>query len=97
MKKGSRVYGDAAYMDESLEALLHLRKQELISDQRMNSRRTRLLSDWLDLQGFRKTVETAFSRVTALRPRKIHAVTESGFAIKSFGFVVAVSIFHAIN
>ena len=40
----------------------------------------------------RKKVETAFSGITGLFPKKIHAVTPQGFALKVIGFILVFSI-----
>jgi hypothetical protein len=95
MPTGTKTYGDNAYSDEALENLLELRGQRLVADRKMNSTRPLHVRDFLDLRGIRKTVETTFSRIMALMPRKIHAVTEKGFEIKAMGFVVAISIIFA--
>jgi hypothetical protein len=39
----------------------------------------------------RKKIETVFSQITGLFPRKINAVTAKGFGIKIFNFVLAYS------
>jgi hypothetical protein len=41
---------------------------------------------------FRKPVESVFSQITNLFPRKIHAVTAKGFLLKLFLFLLAFSI-----
>lgn len=97
MKKGSTTYADAAYLDEALENLLEVRGQKLVAARRENTKRPLGIRDFLDLQGLRKVVETTFSRVTALMPRKIHAVTEAGFEMKAMGFITAVSMIFAIS
>jgi hypothetical protein len=97
MKRGATTYGDAAYLDEALETLLEIRGQKLVAARRTNSKRPLSIRDFLDLQGLRKVVETTFSRVAALMPRKIHAVTESGFKIKAMGFIAAISMVFAIS
>jgi hypothetical protein len=97
MVPGSKTYGDNAYSDEALENLLELRGQRLIADRRENSTRPLHVRDFLDLKGIRKVVETTFSRIMALMPRKIHAVTENGFKLKAMGFVVGMAMIFAIN
>lgn len=42
-----------------------------------------------------KRVETTFSRITALMPRRIHAVIERRFKIKAMRFVTAVAFIFA--
>jgi Transposase DDE domain len=97
MNRGCATYGDAAYLDEALEKMLEIRGQKLIAARRENTKRPLGVRDFLDLQGLRKVVETTFSRVAALMPRKIHAVTEKGFEMKAMGFITAVSMIFAIS
>lgn len=97
LQRGSKTYGDAAYLDEALEEYLELRDQRLIAARRENSKKPLYIRDFLDLQGVRKMVETTFSRIAALMPRKIHAVTDAGFEIKTMGFVVAIAMIFAIS
>lgn len=97
MRQGSTTYGDAAYLDEALENLLEMRGQKLVAARRENTRRPLGIQDLMSLQGLRRIVETTFSRVASLMPRKIHAITEKGFEMKAMGFVVAVSMIFAIN
>lgn len=95
LREGSKTYGDNAYEDEALENLLELRGQRLIADRKENTTRPLDVRDFLDLQGIRKVVETTFSRIAALMPRKVHAVTEKGFILKTMGFVTAVAFIFA--
>ena len=37
----------------------------------------------------RKRVETVFSQITGIFPRKVNAVTSKGFEIKIFNFILA--------
>ncbi len=97
LQRGSKTYGDNAYSDEALENLLELRGHRLIADRKENTTRPLHVRDFLDLQGIRKVVETTFSRITALMPRKVHAVTEKGFRIKAMGFVIAIAFIFAIT
>jgi hypothetical protein len=97
LREGSKTYGDNAYSDEALENLLELRGQRLIAARKENTTRPLHVRDFLDLQGIRKVVETTFSRITALMPRRVHAVTEKGFKIKAMGFVTAMAFIFAIT
>ena len=97
LREGSKTYGDNAYSDEALENLLELRGQRLIADRKGNTTRPLHVRDFLDLQGIRKVIETTFSRIAALMPRKVHAVTEKGFKIKAMGFVTALAFIFAIT
>jgi hypothetical protein len=41
---------------------------------------------------FRKRIETAFGKITALFPKSIHAVTPEGFELKLIAFIIAAAI-----
>jgi hypothetical protein len=41
---------------------------------------------------FRKRIETAFSKITAMFPKSIHAVTSEGFELKVISFIIAAGI-----
>lgn len=90
---GSTVYGDKAYTNYSLEDYLAEFEQiTLIPDRKFNLSRqhsgcVRYLQSVL-----RKRVETTFSMLVRLFPRKIHAVTKAGFLLKIVIFVVSFCI-----
>ena len=90
---GSVVYGDKAYTDYTLEDYLaEIEKIRLIPDRKANLKRqhpgcVRYLQSVL-----RKRIETTFSQLVSLFPRKIHAVTSDGFLLKILVFVVSFSL-----
>lgn len=90
---GSVVYGDKAYTDYTLEDdLADIEKIRLIPDRKVNLKRQhpgciRYLQSIL-----RKRIETTFSQLVSLFPRKIHAVTCDGFLLKVIVFVVSFSL-----
>jgi IS5 family transposase len=90
---GSVVYGDKAYTDYVLEDYLaEIEMIELIPDRKANLKRQhsgciRYLQSIL-----RKRIETTFSQLVSLFPRKIHAVTKDGFLLKLIVFVVSFSL-----
>ncbi len=87
---GSELYADSAYTDYEQEDLyaecdqiylkIHRKKNSLRPDQPYE----KFLK-----KTFRKPVESVFSQITNLFPRKIHAVTPQGFLLKVFLFVLA--------
>ena len=89
---GSTIYGDAAYGKYSYEDELDSYGIHLGVDRKSNSSRGYKLEDYVNLRAHRKTIETTFSRVTALMGRKIHAVTGRGFEIKILGFILSAGI-----
>lgn len=90
---GSVIYGDKAYNHYSLEeSLLEIESIKLVPERKRNSTRqhsgcTRYLQSKL-----RKRIETTFSQLCCLFPRKIHAVTANGFLLKLIIFIVAFSL-----
>lgn len=93
----SSLYGDSAYTDYTYEDQLKERGIRVIIERKENSHRHHVYEDWKDLKFFRRKIETTFSYITALLPRKIHAVTDAGFELKVMGFVIALSINFLIN
>lgn len=90
---GSTVYGDKAYTDYALEDYLaEIERIKLIPDRKVNLKRQH--SGCIRyLQGvIRKRIETTFSQLVSLFPRKIHAVTREGFLLKLVVFVVSFSL-----
>lgn len=92
LPNGSNLYGDSAYTDYAKEEELKKQGVRVIIERKANSQRPHLLEDWFDLKRFRKTIETTFSQISALLPKKIHAVTDLGFELKVMGFIIATSI-----
>lgn len=89
----SHGYADKIYNDDAHEALLlealgiyfePLRKRNSTKD-------TSYLNEQYNAV-IRKRIETAFSQITALFPKSIHAVTARGFELKVICFIFAFSI-----
>jgi hypothetical protein len=91
--EGSVLYGDKAYNDYFTEDLLaEACDIELLPHRKKNSKRSvPVYVEYLQ-QVYRKKVETGFSKLKRLLPASIHAVTDSGFELKVFLFVLACSI-----
>jgi hypothetical protein len=89
----SIIYGDKAYTHyEFEESLLDFEFIKLIPDRKENALRkhagcTRYIQSVL-----RKRIETTFSQLVHLFPRKIHAVTANGFLLKIVIFIISFSI-----
>lgn len=87
------IYGDKAYTDYALEDYLsEIEEIRLIPDRKTNLKRQhsgciRYLQSVL-----RKRIETTFSQLVNLFPRKIHAITRNGFLLKLICFVVSFSM-----
>jgi hypothetical protein len=90
LPNGSAVYADKGYSDYKHEDLLRTTKNiELLPIRKKNSLRTREQKEENIIRRRRKTIETAFSQITKLIPKAIHAVTQKGFIKKVFCFILA--------
>ena len=87
---GSTIYGDRAYNNYELEDFLSEQAEiKLVAQRRKNSMRP-LSAELRYIQSrMRKRVETVFSQITGIFPRKVNAVTSKGFEIKIFNFILA--------
>lgn len=92
LPEGATVYGDKAYNEYFTEDVLaEASKINLSPIRKKNSKRQESASAQYLQASFRKQIETAFSQITRLLPRSIHAVTARGFELKVFLFVLAFS------
>jgi hypothetical protein len=92
LPEGAIVYADKAYTSYEHEDLLKENNIHLIAERKANSKRpwdgcVRYLQSY-----WRKRVETAFSRITSVFPKYIHAVTGKGFELKVFAFIIVYSL-----
>jgi len=90
LPSGSTVYGDSGYTDYTFED--EIKDAENISlkiARKSNSKRK--LEPWQDylISHYRKGIEVVFSQITALFPKRIHAVTDQGFILKVILFIIA--------
>jgi len=92
LPEGSIICADKAYTDHDFEDLLKEVGLHLKAQRKKNSKR--LMPMWEEFLGkpIRQYVETVFSQLTSLFPKKIHAVTSRGFELKIVCFLLAFSI-----
>ncbi len=93
LPQNAKVYGDKGYNDYEFEDLLReILNIHLIPIRKKNSKRQ--YDPWIPfmIQPIRKKIETTFSEITSLFPKKIHAVTSKGFEIKCFLFILTFAI-----
>lgn len=90
---GAIIYGDAIFNDYHWEDTLNEAANiTLLAARKSNSKRPHsLLNEYL-INRYRKTIESTFSTITNLFPKKIHAVTAKGFQLKIFCFILSYSI-----
>ena len=88
LPEGSVRYTDAGYPDYAWEDLFEEatgNRQQ--TARKSNSKRPHQAHGNFLIQHFRKTIETAFSQLTARFPKQIHAVTAQGFVLKIALFI----------
>mgnify|MGYP000196805511 CR=1 FL=1 len=91
--EGSVLYGDKAYNEYFTEDILaEACDIELLPHRKKNSKRSVPAYVEYVQQVYRKKIETGFSGLSRLLPKSIHAVTDRGFELKVFLFVIACSI-----
>jgi hypothetical protein len=86
----SKIFGDSAYTDYSVEDdLFDSEGVRLMIQRKSNSKRPD--QPWISfLKSYmRKRIETAFSGMKGLCLKSIHAVTQEGFLLKLMLFIVA--------
>lgn len=89
---GSLIHADRAYTDYSEEDLLLEAADISLQPQRKkNSKRPLALCKEFVFKPVCQHVEIAFSRITNLFPKHIHAVTANGFVLKIVCFLLAYS------
>lgn len=90
---GSTLIGDSAYGSYDTEDLFDDACDIRLDPQRKKvSQRQDALPEKLYKTYVRKRIETVFSQITQLFPKKIHAVTLKGFLNKVFNFILAFTI-----
>jgi hypothetical protein len=93
LPKGASIYGDKAYTHYSFEDdLYEFEKIKLIADRKKNATRQHAGCVQYLQTILRKRIETTFSQLTSMLPRKIHAVTKKGFLLKLIIFIISFSI-----
>lgn len=94
LPENSVCYGDKAYNDYDHEDILKETSGIIMKPTRKKNslRATDSYTERKARNAFRKRIETAFSRITALFPKSIHAVTSAGFGLKVICFIIAAGI-----
>ena len=93
LSAGSRVYADSGYTNYGIEdMLLDSENIELLVARKSNSKRKRESHMEYTIETVRKRVETTFSEISTLLPKKIHAVTSYGFILKVIMFLFSFTL-----
>ena len=90
---GATIYADKQYNDYHYEDLL-LEAASIEMKPLRKKRSKRPFAPFVEYiqQKMRKRIETSFSQIGALFPKKIHAVTAGGFELKIVCFILAFAI-----
>jgi hypothetical protein len=90
---GSKIYADAGYTNYVIEDMLKNAEDIVLLSQR-TSRLKRQHEPYVDyiITTMRKRIETTFSEIANLLPKKVHAVTEYGFLLKIVVFIFGYAI-----
>jgi len=87
---GSVLYTDAGYTDYASEDLFNQASgSRQVTARKKNSQRPHAPWENYLLHHYRRPIETSFSQLTARFPKKIHATTAQGFALKLGLFILA--------
>lgn len=98
LPEGAVLYADAGYTDYLTEDVwADTGQQTLLAARKGNSKRPHDPAQAFLIQHFRKRVETSISGITALFPKKIHAVTAKGFALKLLLFIFAYTLYTQLD
>lgn len=90
LPQGSSMYADSAYTNYEVEDYFKEREQiSLLVERKSNSKRADSPAMRFIKKYRRKRIETTFSEILNLFPRKIHAVTPQGFLLKVVLFICA--------
>ena len=93
LPSGATIYADKQYNDYHYEDLL-LEAASIEMKPLRKKRSKRPFAPFVEYiqQKMRKRIETSFSQIGALFPKKIHAVTAGGFELKIVCFILAFAI-----
>jgi hypothetical protein len=90
LPEGSSIYADSAYTNYELEDYYkELDQIYLLVERKSNSKRPDEPAMIFIKKYMRKRIETTFSGILNLFPRKVHAVTPQGFLLKIVLFICA--------
>ncbi len=90
LPRGSRIHADNGCADQEYEQIIHESMGIIpIFHRKSNSKNPHI--PWVDAlsRRIRKNVETAFSLIQSLFPKKIHVITMKGFLLKLRNFILA--------
>jgi hypothetical protein len=88
LPEGSILYGDSAYTDYNYEEdCLEAENIQMMIARKSNSKRKHQPWQEYIISVSRKRIETMFSQISVMFPKRIHAVTVDGFILKLILFI----------
>jgi hypothetical protein len=87
LPSGSEILADSAYTDYQLEEMLSDNGIRLLAHRKSSSKHPHNQSIEYLISTGRKRIETVFSDIAKYMPKKIHAITDTGFLIKLIAFI----------
>ena len=93
LPKDSTLYGDSAYTDYSYEQVcMDAESIKLMIARKSNTKQPHEPWENFIIANSRKRIETTFSQISSMFPKRIHAVTPNGFLMKVVLFIFVFTI-----
>jgi len=93
LPEDSIVYGDSAYTDYNYEKIcMDAESIKLMIARKSNSKQPHEPWENFMIADSRKRIETTFSQISSMLPKRIHAVTSNGFLMKVVLFIFIFTI-----
>lgn len=93
LPEGSTLYGDSAYTDYNYEQVCKDAENiNLMIARKSNSKQPHKPWENFLISNSRKRIETMFSQIASMFPKRIHAVTNEGFLLKVVLFIFVFTI-----
>ena len=93
LPENSVVYGDSAYTDYNYEQVcMDAESIKLMIARKSNTKRPHKPWENFMIADSRKRIETTFSQISSMLPKRIHAVTPDGFLMKVVLFIFVFTI-----
>lgn len=93
LPQGSTLFGDSAYTDYNLEeTCMDAENIRLMIDRKRNSQKPHKPWENGMITHYRKKIETVFSQISYMFPKRIHAVTSQGLVLKIILFIFVFTI-----
>lgn len=93
LPEDTTIYGDSAYTDYNYEQVcIEAESIKLMIARKSNSKRPHEPWESFLIAYSRKRIETTFSQISSMFPKRIHAVTTDGFLMKVILFIFVFTI-----